>query len=220
MKGMADFNPFMRETKEALGNSICASLLSNGYKTAVYAPFAADAAKIVLGMIPDRASVGVPGTVTIRQLGLMEKLALKNCAVHHHWDPGLAPENREKRLKDEIYSDWYVTSSNAITYGGVMVNIDGTGNRVAAMAWSTGRIIYVVSVNKAAPDLESALARARNTATPANALRVGKRSPCTQIGRCVNCDSPERTCRAVLIMERVPFGREAHVVLVGEDLGY
>jgi hypothetical protein len=217
---MGDFGSFTREVKEALGKKICAAFLSNGYKSAVYAPFAADAAKLALDMIPEGASVGVPGSVTVRQLGLIEGLEAKNCAVYHHWDPDLAALNRAERLKAENSADWFVTSSNAITYDGKMINIDGTGNRVAAMSWGTGSILYIVSINKAMPDMTSALARARDISTPANALRVGSRTPCVKIGHCADCKSPDRLCRAVLILERPTFGRNTHVIIVGEDLGY
>jgi hypothetical protein len=209
------------ETREALGRKICGALLSNGYKTAVYAPFAAEAAKTALDMVPDGATVGVPGSVTVRQLGLIEKLEGKKCSVYHHWDPSLTPDKRAERLKNEIYADWFITSSNAVTYDGKMVNIDGTGNRVSAMAWSTGKLLYIVSVNKAEPDVERALARVRNSATAPNALRLGTTlPPCTKTGHCVDCDSPDRYCRAVLIIERAPLGREVHAIIVGENLGY
>jgi hypothetical protein len=217
---VGDFSSFTREVREALGKKLCAAFLSNGYKSAVYAPFAADAAKLALDMIPAGASVGVPGTVTARQLGLIEKLEAKKCVVYHHWDPSLAAEGRPERLMSENSADWFVTSSNAITYDGKMVNIDGTGNRVAAMAWGRGSVLYVVSVNKAMPDISSALARARDVSTPANALRVGSQPPCAKIGHCVDCKSPDRLCRAVLILERAAFGRDNHVIIVGEDLGY
>ena len=81
-------------------------------------------------------------------------------------------------------------------------------------------MLYVVSVNKAMPDIASALARARDVSTPANALRVGSQPPCVKIGPCVDCKSPDRLCRAVLILERAAFGRDNHVIIVGEDLGY
>ncbi|MDR1514315.1 MAG: lactate utilization protein [Synergistaceae bacterium] len=217
---MGDFGSFTREVRETLGKKICAAFLSNGYKSAVYAPLAADAAKLALDMIPEGASVGIPGSVTVRQIGLIEGLEAKKCVVYQHWGPKLAAEDKLERLKSENASDWFVTSSNAITYDGKMINIDGTGNRLAAMSWGTGSILYIVSINKAMPDLTSALARARDISTPANALRVGSQTPCVKIGHCTDCKSPDRLCRAVLILERPTFGRNTHVIIVGQDLGY
>ena len=205
---------------EALGNTICESLLSNGYKSAVYAETASEALKAALCMIPDGASVGIPGTVTVRQIGLIEKLESRGCRVIHHWDPSLTPEEKTVRLTEENAADWFVTSSNAITYDGKMVNIDGTGNRVAAMAWGPGKILYVIGMNKAARDIESAMKRVRDCATPPNSMRVGLATPCVKKGHCMDCSSQQRACRAVLILERAPLGREAHVILVGEALGY
>ncbi|MDR1471193.1 MAG: lactate utilization protein [Synergistaceae bacterium] len=217
---MSAYGEPLRRANEALGGRIALSLLSKGYKTAVYAPSADDAARAALDLIPDGSSVGIPGSVTVRELGLPELLAEKKCRVFHHWDPALAPEDRPARLLEENSADWFVTSSNAITIDGRMVNIDGTGNRVACMSWGTGRILFIVGLNKVASDLEGAISRARNRATPPNSVRTGLGSPCVKTGHCVNCDSPERACRVISIIERVPFGREAHVILVGERLGY
>ncbi|MDR1508351.1 MAG: lactate utilization protein [Synergistaceae bacterium] len=210
----------LKQATEALGKKICAALLSNGYKSAVYVRTAEEARETASDMIPDGVSVGIPGTVTVRQIGLIEKLEAKNCRVIHHWDPALTRETRSPRLAAENSSDWFVTSSNAVTFDGRMVNIDGTGNRVAGMAWGTGKILFVIGMNKASRDLESALKRVRDIATPPNTVRVGMTTPCVTLGCCVDCNAPERSCRAVLILERVPFGRESHVILVGESLGY
>ncbi|MDR3331836.1 MAG: lactate utilization protein [Synergistaceae bacterium] len=217
---MSAFAKSIREANEALGRKMCASFISNGYKTARYAATAEEAASMALELIPDRCSVGVPGTVTVREIGLMEKLAEKNCTVYHHWDPTLTPETRGARLEAENKADWFVTSSNAMTFDGRMVNIDGSGNRVAGMSWSLGKILYIVSVNKAERDLDSAIARARNSATPPNVLRLNLATPCSKTGQCVDCNSPERICRVLTIIERAPLGRESHVILVGETLGY
>jgi NADPH:quinone reductase-like Zn-dependent oxidoreductase len=217
---MSSFDTPRQSANGALGRKITETLVANGYKTAQYVETASEALAAAASRIPDGASVGVPGTVTIRDIGLMEKLSDKKCRVFHHWDPKLTPKTRVKRLHDENTADWFVTSSNALTVDGKMVNIDGTGNRVAAMAWGTGKILYIIGINKVERDLERAIARARNTATPANTIRIGMTTPCVKLGYCVDCNAPERSCRAVLIMERVPFGREAHVILVGESLGY
>ncbi|MDR1965231.1 MAG: lactate utilization protein [Synergistaceae bacterium] len=217
---MGSYDGPVKQTNEALGANIAKALLANGYKSAVYAATAEEARALAAALIPDGCTVGVPGTVTVREVGLIEKLAEKKCKVFHHWDPALTSETKPGRLKDENSADWFVTSSNAITVDGCMVNIDGTGNRVAGMAWGTGKILFIIGLNKVERDLERAIARARNVATPPNTVRVGMTTPCVKLGYCVDCKSPERSCRAILILERVPFGREAHVVLVGQKLGY
>ena len=217
---MDAFMAHLNKANEALGKKICEALLSNGYKSAVYAATASEALEAASGLIPDAVSVGIPGTVTVRQMGFFERLEGKGCRVIHHWDPSLTPEAKNERLTEENAADWFVTSSNAITYDGIMVNIDGTGNRVAAMAWGPGKILFVVGINKAARDLDSAIMRVRDAATPPNTMRVSINTPCVELGYCTNCSSPQRVCRVLLILERAPFGREAHVILVGESLGY
>lgn len=216
---MSDFMSYVKDSNENLAKKLCDKLLSIGYKSAQYAAKADDAAKAALDLIEDGASVGIPGTVTVRQLGLPEKLSEKGCTLHYHWQ-SLEPEEKIKNFVSQITADWFVTSSNAMTMDGYMINIDGTGNRVAAMSWGPGKLLYIVSLNKVACDTEAAIARARNIATPPNAKRVGANPPCTKTGYCMNCNAPDRICRVVTIMERAPLGREVHAILVGENLGY
>ncbi|MDO9509210.1 MAG: lactate utilization protein [Thermovirgaceae bacterium] len=208
-----------KSLSSSLGGTVVKALEANGFK-ALYVATAAEAVKAVLDLVPKGSSVGVPGTSTIRELGLPGELESRGCKIFQHWDPSLAPEDRPKRWEDEIASDVYLTSSNGVTMDGMLVNIDGTGNRVAGMAWAKKRIIFVVGINKVSRDVQSSLQRIRDVATPVNALRLGMDLPCTKVGHCVDCKSPQRACRAVLILERAPFGRDAHVIIVGENLGY
>ncbi|MCI6260242.1 lactate utilization protein [Pyramidobacter sp. SM-530-WT-4B] len=179
-----------------------------------YAATAAEALEKVLELIPAGASVGIPGSVTIREIGAVEALQERGHKVVQHWDPkATAAEKLEARF-EEAQCDVFLVSSNAITKDGVLVNIDGSGNRVAAMCWSRGDRIYVVGMNKVCPDVESALARVRDRVAPPNAQRL------SSSGRSV---APDSICRAVLIMEQAPTmpdGKKSYVVLVGEELGY
>ena len=204
--------------REALGLSVVKELKAKGYE-ALYVPSRKEALEEVLKLIPENVSVGVPGTVTIRDIGAMEKLAERGCKISHHWNPALSPEERTQVLLDEYNSDYFLTSANAVTRDGKIVNIDGNGNRVSAMAWGRSTLIFVIGINKVAATLDDAIARAR-TATPPNALRLNGETPCVKTGYCVDCNSPARACRALLILERPTFGRKSHVILVGEDLGY
>ena len=122
-------------------------------------------------------------------------------------------------LQNENMADYFLTSANAVTTDGMIVNIDGNGNRVSAMAWGRNEMIFVIGVNKIAKSLDEAISRARS-ATPPNVFRLNGDTPCTKTGYCINCDSPGRVCRALLILEMPTFGRKTHVVVVGEDLGY
>lgn len=206
------------KAREALGQSVVKELKKKEYE-AVYVPTKEAALEEVLKLIPEKTSVGVPGSVTIREIGAMEKLKERGCTIYHHWDPSLTPEARSQVLMDEYCADYFLTSANAITRDGKIVNIDGNGNRVSAMAWGRNTLIYVISINKVTADLESALERSR-AASPPNVARLNGSTACTQTGYCVDCDSPSRICRALLIMERAGKGRKTHVILVGEDLGF
>lgn len=214
-------NPFeaaRTRAHEALGNTVVKELNKKGYQ-AVYTPTREAALEEVLKLIPEGSVVGVPGTVTIREIGAMERLAERGCTIHHHWNPNLTPEERMQTLMDEYCSDYFLTSANAITRDGMIVNIDGNGNRVSAMAWGRNILIFVIGINKVTGSLEEAINRVR-AATPPNVLRLNGSTPCTQTGHCVDCDSPSRVCRALLILERPTNGRRTHVIMVGESLGY
>ena len=158
----------------------------------------------VLALIPEGSTVGVPGSSTIRELGLFETLRARGCKILEHWDPALAPEDKLQRLEDENTSGIYLSSSNGVTLDGKLVNIDGTGNRVAAMAWARNRIIFVVGINKISRDVETAIQRIRDVATPLNAISKGVELPCVKTGFCVDCRVPNRYCRATLVLERNP----------------
>lgn len=204
-----------------LCESVCKVLTSHGFK-AYAVKDSEEALKTALELIPEKASVGVPGTVTIRQIGLIQALEERASKVYVHWDPALTAETRPQRHIDQLTSDWFVTSTNALSADeGAFVNIDGTGNRVGAMAWGTGKLLYIVGINKITADLASAMKRARDEATPPNVLRLDGKAPCASVGHCVNCRNYDtKPCRVTTIMELPPFGRECHVIIVGEPLGY
>ena len=203
---------------EIIGRTLVSELSQKGY-LACYVNTKEEALSEVMKIIPENVSVGIPGSVTIREIGAIEALRERGCTVYHHWDSGLTPEQKTEILQKENLSDYFLTSANAITTDGMIVNIDGTGNRVSAMAWGRNEMIFVIGVNKIAMNVDAAISRARS-ATPANVLRLKGDTSCIKTGYCVDCDSQSRVCRALLILERPTFGRKTHVIIVGEDLGY
>jgi len=186
-----------------------------------YAPNAAKALEEVVAMIPEGSSVYRCGSMTTTDMGLWEKIPEKpGVKIFDPYPPSLSPEEALEIRRQGLLADVMIASSNAITLDGRLVNIDGNGNRVAAMAFGPKKVILVVGMNKVAPDLESAMARAKHYAAPVNAIRVGFKAPCAETGVCIDCRSPQRVCNMWSIMEgHVAKGR-IHVKLVGEDLGY
>ena len=215
-------NPFREARKrhwKILGDTLVKNLSAKGFE-AVYAKSAEEALEEVMKLIPAGASVGVPGSVTIREIGAMEALAEKGCSVIHHWDPSLSPNERLQKLQDELLADFFLTSCNALTRDGMIVSIDGNGNRVSGMAWGKNILIFVIGMNKVVGSIDEAISRTRNAATPPNALRLNLTPPCVETGRCMDCNSRERVCKALLVLEGATGGRKSHVILVGEDLGF
>ena len=186
---------------------------------ACYCPTAAEAVRKVSEMIADGSSVTWGGSMTIRDMGLPQ--ALRDRGTLDVLDRDLVEDRAEVvRLYERAFTaDVYLSSANAISEDGVIVNIDGNGNRVAAITWGPKKVIFVIGLNKVAQTVEAALARARSTASPVNAARFDIKTPCQADGVCHNCNSPESICNHVHFLRNSPRGRHS-VVLVGEDLGY
>ncbi len=158
-------------------------------------------------------TVGFGGSKTLEALDLFEKLCGNN-TVYWHWKaPG------KETLRSAAFTDVYLSSANAISEDGEILNIDGTGNRLASTLYGHERLFIVAGTNKICPDFDSALARARNVAAVKNCARFGKDTPCQKDGRCHDCRSPERICHALAVLWGPMTGMETDVVLINEDLG-
>ena len=174
---------------------------------------AAEAADYLDGAI-DATTVGIGGSKTIEKLGLYERLSETN-DVHWHWrKPGA------ETLRQEIGADYFLSSANAISEDGEILNIDGTGNRVAASLFGHKKVFIISGTNKICPDFDSALHRARNVAAVLNAGRFDIKTPCKLDGKCHDCRSPQRICKALTVLWGPMGGMETEVVLIGEELGY
>lgn len=197
-----------------------ANLVKNGFQ-ASFAETAVAAKAMVLGMIPPGTPVGVGGSVTIRQLWLIEALRQRGHEVYDHWQAGLSPEEIREIKLHHLTSPFFLTSSNAITQDGKLVNIDNTGNRVAAMIFGPQHVIVVAGKNKIVANVDEALKRIKEEVAPINAQRRQDRTPCAVTGKCEDCASPHRLCRVTAILERKTKGVGVFsVIIVGETLGY
>lgn len=161
----------------------------------------------------DGVSVGFGGSMTVQEMGLYPRLAAHNNALWH-WD--------KAGLTEAAVTDVYITSVNGLAETGELINIDGTGNRVASTLFGHKKVYFVVGKNKIAPDYDKALWRARNIASPKNAQRIGVNTPCAAKGdRCYDCKSPQRICRGLVVLWEKPKAIETmEVILIDEELGY
>jgi L-lactate utilization protein LutB len=188
---------------------------------ATYAPTASQAKEEVLGLIPDGTTVSRCGSMSLVEMGLWESLAQrKGVEILDPFNPALNPQEALAMRVRGMTADIMITSANAITLDGKIVNLDGVGNRVAAICFGPKKVILVVGMNKVVFDLDAAMRRVKHLAAPTNAIRLNRKTPCVQTGRCHDCDSPERICNMWSIMEGHGIPNRIHVKLVGEDLGY
>ena len=184
-----------------------------------YCPTGEEAVRKVSELIEDGNSVTWGGTMTVRNLGIPDFLKNRGTLEVLDRDSAETPEEKQAMYLKAFSADVYLTSANAISEDGVIVNIDGNGNRVAAITWGPKKVIFVIGLNKVAQNVEAALARARSIASPINAARFDIKTPCQVDGVCHNCNSPESICNYVHFLRNSPKGRHV-VVLVGENLGY
>lgn len=167
----------------------------------------------------DGKTIGFGGSMTLKEMGLYEKLESHN-RVLWHWN---VPEGKSAAeiLREAQTADIYVSSVNGIAETGEIVNIDGNCNRVAGMMFGHEKIYLVAGENKIAKDYETALFRARNIAAPLNARRLGKKTPCAvNADKCYDCMSPDRICKGLSVFWQKPSGRDYEVILIHENLGY
>ncbi len=171
-----------------------------------------------LELIPEGDVVSWGGSETLNQIGLIEEVKKRNKVIDRA--TAATVEEKQELMHQALLCDTYLMSSNAVSQDGQLVNIDGNGNRCAALIYGPKSIVMVVGMNKVAADLDAAMSRARNTAAPANVQHFpGIKTPCAVTGVCANCMSPETICCQFVItrFSRVP-GR-IKVVFVGESLG-
>ena len=184
-----------------------------------YAENREEAVKIALDLIPEGSSIGYGGSVTLDELGIKDKLDNDRYKLIRRELAKTPEETREKYI--EIFgSDVYITGANAITEDGIIVNIDGNGNRVSAISYGPKKVIFFIGVNKISKDLDTAMKRARNVAAPANCARVGVDTPCQTAGSCLNCLNPKTICSEFLITRCNKLPDRMHVIVINDELGY
>ena len=208
--------------KEQRNERLAKTLIKNLQRRHIegfYCPTAKEAVKKVSELIEDGSSVTWGGTMTVRDLGIPDALRSRGTLEVLDRDLVVTPEEKQAMYLRAFSTDVYLSSANAISEDGVIVNIDGNGNRVAAITWGPKKVIFVIGMNKVSQTVEAALVRARSTASPINAARFDIKTPCQTDGICHNCNSVDSICNYVHFLRNSPKGRHI-VVLVGENLGY
>ena len=208
-------NEMITKRNDLLSQKIIKGLASRNMK-GFYAHSRAEALKIALELIPAGCSVTMGGSVSAREIGLVDALKVGN---YDFIDRDLADDKRAAALA--AYDvDFFLASCNAMTEDGVLVNIDGNANRVSAIAFGPRKVLFIVGMNKVCKDVDSAMKRARNVAAPVNAQRFGLDTPCTKTGSCMDCKSPDTICCQFLVTRYSRHGDRIFVILVDDNLGF
>lgn len=170
--------------------------------------------------VPANATVGLGGSVTLRETGIDVLLKSRGNTVFDHWDSSMSAAEINDTRRKELTSDYFLTSINAVTKDGELVNIDGVGNRVAAMIFGPQHVIAIVGYNKIAGTMEEAIWRIKNVASPKNSHRLGLNTPCAKTGHCVDCKPSVSICRITSIISYKPMLTEFTIILTPLELGF
>ncbi|MBO4680680.1 MAG: lactate utilization protein [Clostridiales bacterium] len=181
-----------------------------------YASSAEEAKKMALDLIPEGSTVTMGGGMSVHEIGLVDALKKGN---YNFLDRDQAEDKRAAMLA-AYDADFFLSSCNAITEDGVLINIDGNSNRVSAIAQGPKKVLFIVGMNKVCSDVDGAMKRARNVAAPINAQRFGLDTPCAKTGSCMNCKSPDTICCQFLVTRFSRHADRIHVILVNDSLGF
>ena len=206
---------FVSMRNEKLANYVIKGINSRNM-TGYYAADKAEALKIALSLIPENSSVTMGGCMSAREIGLVDVLV---SGPYNFIDRDKYSDKRAAMLA-AYDADVYLTSANAMTRDGILINIDGNSNRVSAIAQGPRKVIVIAGMNKVCDDLDSAMKRARNVAAPMNAQRFGLSTPCSVNGTCFDCKSPDTICCQFLITRYSRHKDRIHVILVNDSLGF
>ncbi len=185
-----------------------------------FVPKAADALKDIFEMIPEGATVGVGGSVTLNQIDFFTEAGKRPIKLLNPATKGLSPEDALQMRRQILHADFFLSSSNAVTEDGRLYNIDATGNRLAAMMFGPRHVILVCGVNKIVKNMDEAKKRVKEWVAPMNARRLGYKTPCAETGECADCASPQRICNIYVELVKKPSRTDFTILLVGEHLGF
>lgn len=171
-------------------------------------------------ILEDGNTVAVGGSMTLFETGVIDFLRNGNYKFLDRYKEGLTSEGIKNVFRESFSADAYLVSSNAITEEGELYNVDGNGNRVAAMLYGPDKVIVVVSYNKIVKNIDEAIKRNREISAPANCVRLSRKTPCTEVGYCMDCKSPDRICNDYVVIKRQGVKGRIHILILEGDYGY
>ena len=208
-------NPNIVKRNELLAQKVIKGLESRNM-SGYYAASKEEALKLALTMIPEGSSVTMGGAMSAHEIGLVDALKAGN----YNFIDRDAYEDKRAAMLAAYDADVFLSSANAMTDDGILVNIDGNSNRVSAICQGPKKVLFIVGMNKVCGDLDGAMKRARNVAAPTNAQRFGLSTPCAKTGKCMDCKSPDTICCQFLITRFSRHAGRIHVILVNDVLGF
>lgn len=188
----------------------------NGY----YAKNRDEVIELIKSIVSEGSKVAVGGSETLSELGVLEHLRSGRYDFLDRYKEGLTPEEIVEVFKQSFLVDAYFSGCNAVTENGELYNVDGNGNRVAAMLYGPDKVIVVCGVNKIVKDVDEAIKRNRAISAPMNVRRLNKKTPCAKVGYCMDCNSPERVCNEYTLIKKQRLPERMHVIFLNENIGY
>lgn len=195
------------------------NLIKNGFKVKIF-DSEGSAKEWLLENISIKEEIGVGGSKTLRDINIISSFKQMGNKIYDHWENGLSPEEILKIRKKQLLCDVFLTSSNAITADGQIVNREWIGNRINAMTFGPKRIFIVVGMNKIVNDLKGAIERIKKISAPLRNKNLNTKNPCVKKGECVDCNLPTRICRVTHIMHRCPSNSDITVLIIKKELGF
>ena len=208
----------VKQTNDVKIDTVIKNLEKRGIK-AQKADSAAEALALALKFVKPGDVVAFGGSASVNEIGLKEEVDKLDVRVFDH-GRAKSPEEAEAARTGALGSDVYFMSSNAVTIDGVLMNIDGTGNRVAALCYGPKQVVIIIGANKITADEDSALKRIKTDACSANAVRLGRKTPCALTGKCGDCMNPDATLCSMILTTRFCYTNRLNVIMVNENLGF
>lgn len=209
----------MKWHREIMAKKVVEALIRNNF-LAEYASTKEQALEKLLELIHPKATVGIGGSYSLQQIKAPQALEERGNFIFNHGKPDLTQDEIYAIRRQQLTADVFITSTNAITMDGKLVNVDGIGNRVAAMIFGPKRVVVVCGINKIVKNVEEAHERIKRYAAPINCQRLNYDNPCGETGFCVECKGSNRICNITTILHKKPRQTDIHIIVVGEELGF